>query len=177
MSTTEKAKTTNGTNGFSPEKVAEAMKAHDAMKATVAEKHELVASEESPSSTRDDGSYTIRDMILFRDFTIPPAHQMPANKHIIRIVPNHGERVLLARIFMHKTAAESLVIERLAVGERVLTSGAGTCEIFLASIPNWTPQDIYIDEKNPLTIAVSNMRNFPIRAVGSVAVFRKAGQS
>lgn len=132
------------------------------------------AAEVTSEETVADGVYNVRDTIFFRDHTISPLGTAPNNKHIIRIVPNvKGERVLLARIFMHKVVAESLVLERLAVGEKVIASGAGACEMFLATIPNWTPQNLYIDEQNPLTMLVSNMRNFPIRTVGSVVVFKK----
>lgn len=133
-------------------------------------------------ATPDDGSepiesangYTVRDLILFQDHTIAPVQNAPHNKHIIRIVPPGNERVLIARIFMHKTAAESLVLERFTVGMREISKGAGTCDIFLATIPNWTPQNLYIDHDNPLVMLVSNVRNFPIRTVGQVVVLKKA---
>lgn len=122
--------------------------------------------EQSIDETVD--GYTIRDLIFFPNLVV----EAGGGRQTITITPK--ERVLLGRIFFHKTLAENVALERFAVGERTIARGAGSAEVFLATIPNWTPQKIFLDKDNPLILVVHNGRNFPLRTTGSVVVFKKS---
>lgn len=110
-----------------------------------------------------------RDLIFFKSAKIAPNER----KHIV-VEPAGDERVMLGRIFLHKTCAENLIPERIMIGETVIAKGSGTAEIFLATIPNWTPQGKFFDKKNPLIMIVHNVRHFEINIAGSVVVYRRS---
>lgn len=114
------------------------------------------------------GIYNRKNVILFGEETFLP--QRPAT---IRIAPER-DSVLVGRIVMHRTIATKLVLKRIFVGKTPKTNpGSGSCEIFLADVPNWTPHGMIISPNEPLVLLVQNPLDIPLKAFGSVIVWER----
>jgi hypothetical protein len=110
-----------------------------------------------------------RDIILLDEKNIAAGRP-----DVIEIKPSKEQgRCLLHRIVMHKSCAGKLALVKIEHAGRIRSQGSGSCEIFLAEVPNWTPQNIYISEAEPLRLHVVNRNPLPLFVVGSAIVFRK----
>lgn len=112
-------------------------------------------------------AFDVRDLLFFPPKTAGVHEAFP-------IVITPDEESLVARIVMHKSIAARLILRQIAVGDRPRgKGGAGTCEVFLADVPNWTPDNIVITPERPLVLHVTNVADIPLRILGSVVVFKR----
>lgn len=121
-------------------------------------------------TTVDLREFDMRDLYHFDEDTIASMRE-----HTIRIVPE--EEVLLHRIVMHHSIARHLRLRGISVGGAPLRgrkAQSGTCEIFYAEVPNWTPQGIVFSPTAPLEIRIRNENERPWLLAGSVVVFRRS---
>lgn len=97
----------------------------------------------------------------------------PLSDHKIVVVPE--EEVLLHRIVMHHSIARHLRLRGLVTIGRPLPKRpkSGTCEIFYAEVPNWTPQGIVFSPTDPLEIYVRNENEKHWLLAGSVIAFKR----
>lgn len=119
-----------------------------------------------PSEERDslEAEYAIRDLLLF-----PEQDIQPYALSSIEIVPEVES--LLQRIVMHRSIASRLALVQMFVGDTPRTRvGSGSCEIFLADVPNWSPGHMVFSPAEPLRILVRNMLEQPLRLTGTVVV-------
>lgn len=121
------------------------------------------------AEVRGEGPFNVRDLILLDEMTIAPGR--PA-EIVIKPTKYQG-RSLIHRIVMHKSVAGKLALTKMMIGERDITKGSGSCEIFLVEVPNYTPQKIYIEEDRPFRLFVVNRNTVPLNVVGEVCIFRR----
>jgi len=140
-------------------------------KDVVTEDDENLAGDSGKLDVRGEGPFDVRDIILLDEMSIASGR---AAEIIIR--PNKFQgRSLVHRIVMHKSMAK-LALTRMAHGEREISKGSGSCEIFLVEVPNYTPQKIYIDENTPLKLSVVNRTQFPLNVIGQVSIWRRENE-
>mgnify|MGYP001562944546 CR=1 FL=1 len=112
-------------------------------------------------------AFEVRDLLFF-----PP--KTAAVHEAFSIVVTPDEESLVTRIVMHKSIAARLMLRQISVGEKPRgRGGAGTCEVFLADVPNWTPDNIVITPEMPLVLHVTNVADVNLRILGSVVVFKR----
>lgn len=113
--------------------------------------------------------FTVRCVYNFLEEEIPPSRG-----HVIVIVPD--EEVLLQRIVMHHSIARHLRFRGLTTRGTPLRGRpkSGTCEIFYAEVPNWTPHGIVFSPERPLEIYVKNENERSWLSTGSVIALRRS---
>jgi hypothetical protein len=117
----------------------------------------------------DLSDFVVRDLYHFDEDAIQSQCD-----HIITIIPD--EEVLLHRIVMHHSVARHLRLRGIYTGNVVQPGKrkSGTCEIFYAEVPNWTPQGIVFSPSRPLRIEVRNENEKMWLLAGSVIVFKRS---
>lgn len=125
------------------------------------------ATEVDPPEEYDLGAFSLRTIYNFDEDTI-----RGQSRYEIVIVPD--EPVLLHRVVMHHSIARHLRLLGITVGNQSLPGRpkSGTCEIFYAEVPNWTPQGIVFTPKSPLKIHVRNENEKLWLLTGTVVALR-----
>lgn len=120
-------------------------------------------------STFVNDKFNVRDVVLFE-----PHEGARRTSFMIEAVPE--EECLAARIVMHKSIATRLLLRQIFIGDKPRgRAGMGTCEIFLADVPNWTPDNLIITPDKPLRMFVTNMTDMDLKVVGTVIVYKRGG--
>lgn len=121
----------------------------------------------SASSSGDDfeSRYSIRDMLLFPDMLVGPSESVT-----IEVMPEVES--LVQRIVFHRSIAARFTLSQILVGDVPRTRvGSGSCEVFLADVPNWAPARMVISPEAPLRLRVRNMiADQGFRISGSVII-------
>lgn len=118
-------------------------------------------------SSGDDfeSRYSIRDMLLFPDMLVGPSESVT-----IEVMPEVES--LVQRIVFHRSIAARFTLAQILVGDVPRTRvGSGSCEVFLADVPNWAPARMVITPEAPLRLRVRNMiADQGFRISGSVII-------
>jgi len=133
------------------------------------EEHRTVLTRSSRDTARAESreAFDVRDILFFPAMTAGVLEAFP-------IVITPDEESLVTRIVMHKSIAARLMLRQISVGDKPRgRGGAGTCEVFLADVPNWTPDNIIITPERPLVLHVTNVADVALRVLGSVVVFKR----